>query len=483
MNTPDRSHCRLLLPPIRLGRCRRPGHCWPRRGGVAGGLVAGLAVAVAVAVTIAPTAWAQTNAFESPEIDYMNAPSNDPAARLAERLEEGKEQLQYDRQHGYLRGVLEALDIPISSQVLVFSKTSLQTTRISPRFPRAIYFNDDVYVGWCLRGDLLEIGATDPQLGAVFYSLDQEESAQPVLQRDRGQCLSCHAGSRTQGAPGYLVRSVQVNSIGHPQVSLGSFVTDHASPFSERWGGWYVTGSHGEMRHMGNVVLDKSKELDTEAGANVLDLSEHFRVTPYLTPHSDLVALMVLEHQTQMHNAIAAANHETRLALAQSYQMNGLLGRPDGFISEIAQRRIQRAAQNVFDHLVMKGDIALTDPISGTSTFSEEFPQRPGPVDSQNRSLRQLNLQTRLFQYPCSFLIYSDAFAGLPDQVRAAALQLLAEHLQPTEAASGEAAAAGQSTGERDATGLEHWNDELRQDVREILIETLPEFASLVAAG
>ncbi len=426
-----------------------------------------LSVSCALAV---PTV-AQTHSFESPEINYLNAPSEDPVAVLGEQLVAGEVKLAYDREHGYLRSVLEELDVPVSSQVLVFSKTSLQTARISPRYPRAIYFNDDVYVGWCVRGDLLEFAATDPQLGAVFYSLEQQENANPGIVRDRGQCLSCHASSRTQGAPGYLVRSVLVNSIGHPQVSRGSSVTDHASPFDQRWGGWYVTGTHGEMRHQGNVLLDKKSQLDREDGANVIDLSDRFRVEPYLTPHSDLVALMVLEHQTQMHNAIAAANHETRLALAQSYQMNGLLDRPTDFISEIAERRISRSAQNVFEHLVMKGDITLTDPITGTSAFAEEFPRRPGPVDSQNRSLRQLNLHTRLFEYPCSYLIYSKAFAGLPDEVRLETLQLLLEHL--SESAEDEPI----------PPGLEHWTLELRQAVREILIETLPEFASLAAAG
>lgn len=423
-------------------------------------------------VLVSSQALGQQHAHESPEIGYLDSPSADAVALLAQQLRSGAAELQYERDHGYLRSVLQRLDVPISSQVLVFSKTSLQTSRISPRFPRAIYFNDDVYVGWCWRGDVLEFAATDPQLGAVFYSLDQQPEQQPTFLRDRGQCLSCHASSRTQGAPGYLVRSVLVNSIGHPQVSLGSSVTDHASPFSQRWGGWYVTGTHGDMRHQGNEVLDADKQLDVEAGANLISLSGHFRVEPYLTPHSDLVALMVLEHQTQMHNAIAAANHETRLALAQSYQMNGLLERPADFISEIAQRRISRAAENVFDHLMMKGDIVLTDPIAGTSTFATEFPQRPGPVDRQGRSLRQLNLQTRLFQFPCSYLIYSQAFAGLPDPVRVAVLKRLDDFLS-----------ASIDVNAPSAPGFEHWSGDLRREVREILIETLPEFASLAAAG
>ena len=76
--------------------------------------------------------------------------------------------------HGYLPALSKELNVPQSSQVLVFSKTSFQRERITPKTPRALYFNDDVYVGFCLRGDVLEVSAVDPKLGTAFYTLDQE---------------------------------------------------------------------------------------------------------------------------------------------------------------------------------------------------------------------------------------------------------------------------------------------------------------------
>ncbi len=260
------------------------------------------------------SAAAQSGTFEGPVIDYLNAEVNDPVAQLAAKIAAGDQSLAYDDQHGYLPAVLTALDIPVSSQTLVFSKTSLQLQRISPRRPRAIYFNDDVYVGWCQRGDVLEFAATDPRQGATFYTLKQERDEQPTFVRDRGQCLSCHASSRTQNVPGYLIRSVFADGSGHPILGSGTFTTDHTSPFEERWGGWYVTGKHGQMRHMGNHLFTQRdpRSEEREAGANRETLDDLFSTDAYLTPHSDLVALMVLEHQTQMHNALAAANYETR---------------------------------------------------------------------------------------------------------------------------------------------------------------------------
>lgn len=356
--------------------------------------------------------------FERPPIDYLNAEVHDPVAELARRVESGETKLSYDERFGYLKSVLEALDVPISSQTLVFSKTSLQLHRISPRRPRSLYFNDDVYVGYCQQGDVLEFAATDAKQGASFYTLEQSDNGSPKFVRDRGGCLSCHASSRTQNVPGYLVRSVFSDSAGRPKLGSGTFTTDQTSDFKDRWGGWYVTGNHGSMRHMGNTICEGDEhDFDREAGANEMDLSDRFSTDTYLTPHSDIVALMVLEHQTQMHNAIAAANYDTRQAIYQSYQMNELLDRPKDYLSDSAKRRIAASADRVLKHLLMCEEFRLTDRVTGSTSFAADFSEG-GKRDSRGRSLRDLDLNTRLFKYPCSYLIHSAAFDGLPDEVR-----------------------------------------------------------------
>lgn len=402
--------------------------------------------------------------YEKPPIDYLNAPVHDPVAVLAEKVNSGDVQLEYDDQVGYLKSVLRALEIPESSQSLVFSKTSLQLHRISPRRPRALYFNDDVYVGYCQRGEVLEFASTDPKQGAIFYTLSQNAKSPPKFVRDQGGCLACHSSTRTQNVPGYLIRSVFADAAGRPKLGSGTFTTDQTSDFQDRWGGWYVTGTHGEMRHMGNTIcIDDEHTFDRNVGANETDLNDYFRTDSYLTPHSDIVALMVLEHQTQMHNAIIAANFETREAIHQSYQMNELLERPTDHISDSAKRRITSSAERILQYLLFCDEFELTDRVTGPTTFAKDFTSR-GIQDARGRSLRDFDLQTRLFRYPCSFLIHSAAFAALPDEVRDEVLTRLAGILQGNDLSPQYA----------------HLSADMRGEILEILRETLPEFARYV---
>lgn len=409
-------------------------------------------------------AWGQTASFEQPPIDYLNADTQDAVAKLAEKLSSGSVRLAFDDQHGYLPAVLKALEVPISSQTLVFSKTSLQLHRISPRQPRALYFNDDVYVGWCQRGDVLELAVTDAKQGAIFYTLEQIQTDNPTIVRDRGQCLTCHASSRTQGVPGYLIRSVEASAAGHPILGSGTFTSDHRSPFKERWGGWYVTGTHGQMRHMGNMIRSKKEvAVDLESGANLQSLEQLFNTSNYLTGHSDLVALMVLEHQTQTHNAIALANYETRQAMHQSFEMNRILEREPDYLSESAERRIEAVAENAVQHLLLCDEFQLTSRVQGTSRFAEDFQQR-GPFDSAGRTLRQLDLETRLFKFPCSYLIYSAAFRGLPDEVRTRIVGKIQRVL-------------GGKADQHEETRYGHLTPSMRREIAEILRETHEDFA------
>jgi len=402
---------------------------------------------------------AQTD-FERAPIHYLTAEVNDPVSQLASKLVDGSVSLNYDPVHGYLPAVLKVLDVPISSQTLVFSKTSLQLNRISPRRPRALYFNDDIYVGYCQRGDVLEFATTDAAQGATFYTLKQDEEASALFVRDRGQCLSCHASNRTQNVPGYLVRSVFADRAGQAILGSGTFTTDHKSPFEQRWGGWYVTGSHGRMRHMGNTLFvdNSSDSHDLESGANMVSLEGIVSTEPYLSPHSDLVALMVLEHQTQMHNAIAAANYETRAALHQSFEMNKLLEREEGYISDSANRRIDAVADRVLKYLLMCEEYELEDSVSGTSDFAREFEAR-GIRDSKGRSLRDFDLKTRLFKYPCSYLIYNAAFDGLPEEAKSRIASKLSDVVE----------------GRDQSPDFKHLSTSMRAEILEILTTTKPE--------
>ena len=367
--------------------------------------------------------------IEDPVLNYAKAPVTERVYQLKLEIEGGKRKLDYDADLGYLPSLLKALDIPVSSQVLVFSKTSFQAPRIAPRTPRALYFNDSVSVGIVRGGDVLELAAHDANQGTIFYTLDQERGGSPFIMR-RDDCLQCHLSGRTAGIPGVMVRSVYPDSTGMPLFQAGGFVNDHRSPLKERWGGWYVTGTHGSQVHMGNSVSRSRQDADFDfaAGSNLLKLDRFFDTGAYLSPHSDIVALMVLEHQVRAQNLLTRVNWEVRMALRQQAAMNEMLKKPADELSESTQRRIRNLTEYLVEYLLMKDEAKLTEPVRGTSGFTEEFSAR-GPRDGQGRGLRQFDLQTRLFRYPLSYMIYSDAFDQLPAPAKAQAFARLNEIL------------------------------------------------------
>src|SRR5262249_22242584 len=149
------------------------------------------------------------SAAEHPAIAYSKSTPTDAVARLQRSIDAGETSLAFEEQRGYLPAALKALNVPVSSQGLVFSRTSLPVDRIAPWSPRAIYFNDDIYVGWVQGGPIMEIAAVDAKLGAVFYTVTQEAGARPLITRETRTCLQCHdSASSTGGVPGLIMRSV-----------------------------------------------------------------------------------------------------------------------------------------------------------------------------------------------------------------------------------------------------------------------------------
>jgi hypothetical protein len=418
------------------------------------GLIAGCLLALASSVL--------ADDLDRPPINYSSAPTTDVVAQLLQKGKAGKAALKWQEDRGYLVSLLKALDLPVSSQVLVFSRTSLQRSRISARKPRALYFNDEVAVGFCQHGTVLEIAAADPKLGMVFYTLDQEPGKGPTFTRQTETCLTCHGSSANQGFPGYLARSVSAARSGEPILSRGTKRVDHTTPFAERWGGWYVTGKSGSQKHQGNRFFEEmTGEPLCESpgdGTNVVDLKPFFKVANYLTPHSDLVALMVLEHQGEAYNRLTRANFLTRLALNEQAELNKAFGKPANEPRESISRRIQWTCEPLVQYFLFCDEAPLKEPVVGTSNFAKEFAAR-GPFDARGRSLREFDLRSRMFRYPMSYLIYSRAFDGLPAEAKEQVYLRLWQVL----------------SGEDRSRPFEHLAQADRRAVLEILRETKPD--------
>jgi len=366
--------------------------------------------------------------FEQSPISYSTAIPHDAINVLKRRLASGRIRLEGDEKQ-IVRGLLSALDVPEESQMLVFSKTSFQKDRIDPAHPRAIYFSDDVYVGWC-PGGLVEIAAIDPVLGPVFYSVDPHAGRDALRFERDADCLRCHGGTFIRDIPGLLARSVFTDSAGQLVLSLGSELVDSTTPLEKRWGGWFVTARRAGPRHRGNLVLRNKEEPDSKelaAQANLATLDKLVDMRPYLRASSDVTALLVFEHQVFVQNALTKANQQCLRMMDYQKRLQTELKQPvtDEPTYESVVHVFASASQEVLDALLSKGEAALPQGgIEGVGGFANAFnPTRRS--QSSQPSLRELDLEQRLFRYRCSYLIQSATFDRLQPTLRRRVLQRL----------------------------------------------------------
>jgi hypothetical protein len=352
--------------------------------------------------------------YDREPINYSEQEPNDAVTAVQAKIAEGTLKLQWDEKLGYLPSLLEVFGIPASSQMLVFSKTSLQRKLIGPDNPRALYFNDDVYIGYIPGAPAIEISAADPKLGGTFYTLEQEKVRKPKFARGT-DCLSCHGGPRSLGVPGHILRSVLTDATGELNTLEEVREITQCTPINDRWAGWYVTGKHGNQPHRGNLIGKKdSRRFEEEPlfRANLESLAEFFDESKYPVKGSDIGALMVLEHQAHMHNYIARLNLEARQMMAAYGHIRYMRAQVDAFLR----------------YLLFTEEVPLSDPIEGNAEFVRAFTAK-AIRDGKGRSLRDLDFKTRMFKYPCSFLIHSPAFDAMAAPIQEVVLQKLHEIL------------------------------------------------------
>jgi hypothetical protein len=359
--------------------------------------------------------------YRQQPIDYFGVETDNPVARLQERLDREEARLEFREDEGYLIALLKALDVPLSSQMLVFAKNSVNARLISPENPRALYFNDEVYVGWVPGAPALEISAIDPAKGAVFYTLKQQAGTAPRLVREES-CLLCHASTNALSVPGHLLRSFLTDPEGNPERGISR--VSHDTPFSNRWGGWYVTGDLGDTPHQGNLAtaVDRREYERNPAGpGRHASLDSQLKGKKYPVLQSDVVAILVHDHQIHFHNLVTRINYEERLQ-----RWTRMVPVSD---QAVPPETVTATEEQLVRYLLFVDAPPLESPILGSSQFETEFSSK-GTRDSKGRSLRKFDLETRLFKYRCSYLIESRAFAALPEAARLRIYRRMEEVLQ-----------------------------------------------------
>lgn len=368
----------------------------------------------------------QVDLWDLPPLRYSDQSPNDALSKLAADWQSGAAKLTGRTALERVQEVLRALKISATSQVLVYSKTSKQNGLIHPGNPRALFFSRDCYAGY-VPGGVMEIIINDAKLGQVFYLIELgNESRAPKVERDTSDCLSCHGTGRTENVPGVLIRSVFPDEDGHPLLSFGSGVITHETPIPERWGGYYVTGSIA-LPHLGNRTYADGRKAEA-ATSHWESLDDHIDVKKYPVNTSDVVALMVLEHQCHAHNLLTAASMNYHRACFLSKSID-----PDGDPDQGSAGRVaDQAAQRIVEWFLFKTETEMGDDgVEGSEAFQREF-AAVIPRAKNGDSLADFQLNTRLFKNRCSYMIYSDAFNNLPPTVKTKVLTRLKNVLDAT---------------------------------------------------
>jgi hypothetical protein len=366
-----------------------------------------------LAATVAGAAGTGEVAFDQPPHDYWKRPLTDRFTRLKNEIESGRLSLGADGEKAFLLGLLKALDIPVSSQMLVFSTTSLQLRLISPVNPRALFFNEDVYVGF-IPGGRIEVVSIDPDLGGIYYIFDIPRGAQPLQIERSNRCMNCHASEDTGYVPGLVVKSVIPGPHGGSLDAYRQGLSGHAVPFKDRFGGWYVTGYRGAAAHLGNFTGRLSPEGLTKIPIVPGQLFDFAR---YPVSTSDILPQLVHEHQAGFVNRVVAATYRAR-ELSEK-----------GPLSAAAGAELDGVARALSRYLLFADETPLpAGGIEGDAAFKADF-LRSRRVAANGASLKDFDLKTRLFRNRCSYMIYSAAFRGLPPAMKQRVYRRLSEAL------------------------------------------------------
>lgn len=386
------------------------------------------------------------DAIYDPPHNYNAHRPEDKFTRLLDELHSDKLPLDRSSEKAFLLSLLRVLEIPVSSQTLVFSTTSLQLSLISAVNPRAIYFNEEVYVGY-IPGGKIEIVALDPTRGAIFYLMNVPRDGTSMTIERTGRCMNCHAGDETGHVPGLLIKSVIPGPNGGSLDAYRIAKSGHGIPLEERLGGWYVTGDAGITNHLGNLTGKLS------AGQMTFfpnPPGQRFRVERYPVATSDILPHLLHEHQAGFVNRAVEATYRARTIAFVS----------DGKLTPQQARELDEQAGILTRYLLFADEIALPPGgVEGDADYGKAFLLNRRTT-TDGRSLKDFDLNTRLFKYRCSYMIYSSVFAGLHPLVKQRVFTRINAAMNGTEAE------------------FSYLPTTERKTIHEILRATLPEFAA-----
>jgi hypothetical protein len=353
---------------------------------------------------------AETNAprvidFRSAPHNYLDWKPRDRFAMIKERIQQGEVKIDTSNDKAFLKSMLDALSIPASSQIMVFSASSLQSEIINPGNPRALYFNEDTYIGW-VPGGLIEIIAADPEMGPMFYVYDRLRpgGAVPSVQRST-KCMNCHAGNATRRLPGLIAESLLVSRAGSSLETFRRDVQGHQIPLESRFGGWHLTGQHNISDHRANVMgipnAGKNTIVPVEPG-QYSDLSLH------LLPTSDILPNLIHEHQIGFENRLVYAIYTLRQL---KHENKGLMG-------AAAKAEIEERAEEMARYITFAEEAKFpAKGITGDPAYAEDF-LRDRKVTKAGISLKDLDMKTRMFKHRCSYMLYTDTWKEAPKELK-----------------------------------------------------------------
>jgi hypothetical protein len=382
-------------------------------------------------------------------MDFRAAPHNynehvpkDRFAMLLKQIDKGEFQPDTSSDQALLRSLLQGLKVPVSSQMLLFSASSLQSEIINPRNPRALFFNEDTYVGY-VPGGVLEIAAADPEVGPIFYVFDRLQPGGPFPRVQRGtKCFNCHGGTATKRLPGLIAESLLVSQAGSSLETYRRDEQGHQIPLENRFGGWHLTGKHHIISHKANVIgfarNGKIEKMEVVPGQS-WDTAKH------LLPTSDILPHLVHEHQIGFENRLVRGIYIVRQL---KHDRQGMLGLAE-------QAEIDAWAQD-FARYVLFADEAKfpREGIQGDPDYVRDFLEGRR-ASKRGLSLKDLDLKTRLFKHRCSFMLYTDTWEHAPKELKDRVYYRMAEALRDAQ------------------PSMSHLATEERRVIREILKETL----------